>query len=362
MHWELSDEQELFATSLREWLAAKFPTDTVRDLVDAGDTGRFAEALVSEGWWGVGYPEDVDGQGGGELELALAAREFGRAAVPDSRWLAAALSAPLLSAEELAQQVAGETLFVVAVRADRVPGEGEGALQLSADGSTVSGSVSHVLGASAADVFLVPVPGPDGLSIARVSGDVATRRVDNLLDRSRTAASVEFAAAPVMAISSDSGSLHQVRRRAAVLTAADALGSAERMLELAVEYSKQRKQFGQFIGAFQAVKHAAAKMLVTVEAAYSIGLYAAAAADADLDDADTIAAVAKAQVTASVADLADSALTVHGAIGYTWEHDLHLFYKRAKLDRVLFGTPARWNERIASAVLDTASAPSGSEH
>ncbi|UZF57909.1 acyl-CoA dehydrogenase family protein [Gordonia polyisoprenivorans] len=354
MHWELSDEQELFASSLREWLAAKFPTDTVRELVDAGDTAGFAEALVGEGWWGVGYAEEVDGQGGGMLELALAAREFGRAAVPDSRWLAAALSAPLLSAEELAAQVAGEKLFVVAVRADRAPGDGGRPLRLSADGSTVTGSVSHVLAASDADVFLVPVQRPEGLAIARVPADGATRHAEHPLDRSRSAATVDFDAAPVSAVSSDGSSLQQVGRRAAVLIAADALGSAERMLELAVEYSKQRKQFGQFIGSFQAVKHAAAQMLVTVESAYSIALYAAAAADAELADADTIAAVAKAQVTAPVADLADSALTVHGAIGYTWEHDLHLFYKRAKLDRVLFGTPARWNERIAAAVLDTA--------
>ncbi|GAB25456.1 putative acyl-CoA dehydrogenase [Gordonia polyisoprenivorans NBRC 16320 = JCM 10675] len=354
MHWELSDEQELFASSLREWLAAKFPTDTVRELVDAGDTAGFAEALVGEGWWGVGYAEDVDGQGGGILELALAAREFGRAAVPDSRWLAAALSAPLLSVEELAAQVAGEKLFVVAVRADRAPGDGGRTLRLSADGSTVTGSVSHVLAASDADVFLVPVQRPEGLAIARVPADGATTHAEHLLDRSRSAATVDFDAAPVSAVSSDGSSLQQVGRRAAVLIAADALGSAERMLELAVEYSKQRKQFGQFIGSFQAVKHAAAQMLVTVESAYSIALYAAAAADAELADADTIAAVAKAQVTAPVADLADSALTVHGAIGYTWEHDLHLFYKRAKLDRVLFGTPATWNERIAAAVLDTA--------
>jgi len=124
------------------------------------------------------------------------------------------------------------------------------------------------------------------------------------------------------------------------------------MLELAVEYSKQRKQFGQFIGAFQAVKHAAAQMLVAVESSYSIALYAAAALDARLEDADIIAAVAKAQVTSAAAEVAESALTVHGAIGYTWEHDLHLFYKRAKLDRTLCGAPSAWNDRIAESLLD----------
>ena len=142
----------------------------------------------------------------------------------------------------------------------------------------------------------------------------------------------------------------EITTRAAVLVAADALGASERMLQLAVDYSKQRAQFGQPIGSFQAVKHAAAQMLVTVESSMSIVFYAAQSAEQGLPERSTHAAVAKAQVTGGAAALADSALTLHGAIGYTWEHDLHFFYKRAKLDRVLFGAPAAWNERIADAL------------
>lgn len=351
MHWELSDEQELFASSLREWIAAKFPTDTVRELQAASDSTSFADALIGEGWWGVGYSEDVGGQGGGVLELALAAREFGRAAVTDSRWLAAALVAPLLSDDELSAQLSGERRFAAVVRADRMPTWAP----LTVTGSTITGTVRHIVGAADADVLIVPVDGPDGPSWARVAAADASISAENLLDRSRAAAIVEFADAPISDIvASDHTALSRTSTLAGVLIAADALGSAERMLDLAVEYSKQRKQFGQFIGGFQAVKHAAAQMLVAVESSYSIALYAAAAVDARLDDADTIAAVAKAQVTAAVADLAESALTVHGAIGYTWEHDLHLFYKRAKLDRTLYGTPGTWNERVAATLLDEA--------
>jgi alkylation response protein AidB-like acyl-CoA dehydrogenase len=132
--------------------------------------------------------------------------------------------------------------------------------------------------------------------------------------------------------------------------AADALGASERMLQLAVDYSKQRHQFGKPIGSFQAVKHAAAQMLVTVESSLSIVCYAAQSAEEGLPEHATHAGVAKAQVTDGCAEVADRALTLHGAIGYTWEHDLQLFYKRAKLDRVLFGTPAAWNERVADAL------------
>ncbi|WP_037140361.1 acyl-CoA dehydrogenase family protein [Rhodococcoides fascians] len=349
MHWELSDEQELFSKSLREWTAAKFGTESVRAMNKTGNASAFASSLVEEGWWGVGYPEVNDGQGGGILELSLASREFGRSAVPNSPWLAAAVAYPLLTEAELSAQVSGETLTVTALRADRVPLFAP----LEEHGGRISGTVVHVLGAADADVFLVPIGDPACPRFARVAASDVELVADDLLDRSRSTATVIFTNSEFTdAVGVDDAALDRVRDLAAVLTAADALGAAERMLELAVDYSKQRKQFGQFIGAFQAVKHAAAQMLVTVEASYSTALYAAAAVEEGTADASITAAVAKAQVTSAVASLSDSALTVHGAIGYTWEHDLHLFYKRAKLDRTLFGAPAAWNERVAAALLD----------
>ncbi len=351
MHWELSDELELFASSLREWLGAKFPTSVVRDCGSPGTAEPVISALISEGWWGVGYPEEAGGQGGGTLELALASREFGRAAVPNSGWLAAAVVAPTLTKAEVSDQVSGDVRYVAAIRADRVPSWNP----LEANDGRVSGRVPHVLGATAADVFVVPIRAAGVVRLARVAAEHARVSPENLLDLSRAVATVEFADAPYdEGLEVDRRALDRATSLAATLVSADALGSAERMLELSVEYSKQRKQFGRPIGAFQAVKHAAAQMLVTVEASYSTALYAGAALDAGLDDASTVAAVAKAQVTQDVAELADSALTIHGAIGYTWEHDLQLFYKRAKLDRALFGLPPAWNKRIAGAILGEA--------
>jgi alkylation response protein AidB-like acyl-CoA dehydrogenase len=135
--------------------------------------------------------------------------------------------------------------------------------------------------------------------------------------------------------------------RAAVLVAADSLGAMERMLDMAVTYSKHRHQFGVPIGSFQAVKHAAASILVDVEAARSVVYFAAASVDDRGPLSALHAAAAKAQVTAAGTRTGDAALTLHGAIGYTWEHDLHLLYKRAKLDEHLFGAPKTWNERLA---------------
>jgi alkylation response protein AidB-like acyl-CoA dehydrogenase len=172
-----------------------------------------------------------------------------------------------------------------------------------------------------------------------------------LTDRSRCVGDVRLDGAVGSVLGGDgAGALLEAALRAAVLVAADALGVMERMLDLTVEYAGQRRQFGVPIGSFQAVKHAAAEMLVKVEAARSIVYLAAASVEEGRDDAPLHAAAAKAQVTAAASVVADTALTLHGAIGYTWEHELQVLYKRAKLDAPLFGAPAVWNERLADAL------------
>jgi alkylation response protein AidB-like acyl-CoA dehydrogenase len=354
MHWELSEEQNLYANSLREWLAARAAPDIVRAWLDGGDVESFDDALIEEGWSAVGFDEEAGGQGGGLLEQALTSREFGRLAVPSASWLARAVADVALLGEPALRRSMVEKgrLTALAVRCDRIPDIPSG-LQWT-DGH-LSGEVPHVLAAARADHFLVPVQCADGSTgFVVVEPDCGQVRVRprNLLDLSRSAADVTFDAAPARLIECDdpAETLRRIGHHAAVLVAADSLGTAERMLELTVEYAKQRKQFGRPIASFQAVKHAAAQMLVTVEAAYSVALFAAASLQDDADEAGTHAAVAKAQVTANCAILADSALTVHGAIGYTWEYDLQLLYKRANLDRVLFGAPSAWNERIADAL------------
>jgi alkylation response protein AidB-like acyl-CoA dehydrogenase len=351
MHWELSEEQDLFVSSLREWLQERAGSSTVRGWLDAGDHTAFERLFVEEGWAGVGFDENLGGQGGGLLELALTARELGRATAPSASWLQSAIVVPALTDEPELVRAAAEAgeVTALAVRADRIPGTTS--VQNSAD--RLSGRIPCVLGAARASRFVVPVPNGDVTSMWLVDSAAGGLGVDPrpLLDRSRDAADIALDDVPARRLEIDAtATLNEIATRAAVLVAADALGACERMLHLAVDYSKQRHQFGQPIGAFQAVKHAAAQMLVTVESSMSIAFYAAQSVEEDQSERAIHAAVAKAQVTGHAAELADSALTLHGAVGYTWEHDLHLFYKRAKLDRVLFGTPAAWNERIADAL------------
>jgi alkylation response protein AidB-like acyl-CoA dehydrogenase len=351
MRWELSEEQELFTTSLREWLGERAGSAAVRSWLDAGDLSGFERVFRGEGWAGVGFDEQLGGQGGGMLELALTARELGRAAAPSAGWLQSAIVVPALAdAPALIRETldSGE-VTALAVRADSIP-----AAAPSVQGSgRLRGRIPCVLGAAHSRRLLVPVADREATSLWLVdSAEVGVQtRPRPLLDRSRDVADVVLDDVAARRLEIDaSAAIGEIATRAAVLVAADALGASERMLQLAVDYSKQRQQFGRPIGAFQAVKHAAAQMLVTVESAMSIVCYAAQSVEEGLPDRAIHAAVAKAQVSRGGADLADSALTLHGAIGYTWEHDLHLFYKRAKLDRVLFGTPAAWNEHIAGAL------------
>jgi alkylation response protein AidB-like acyl-CoA dehydrogenase len=352
MRWELSEEQELFTTSLREWLGERAASATVRGWLDAGDLSSFERTFVGEGWAGVGFGEELGGQGGGLLELALTARELGRAAAPSAGWLQSSIVAPALTDEPALMSEALESgeVTALAARSDRIP---TATTSVQSSAGRLRGRIPSVLGAARSRRLLVPVADGEGAALWLVDGADAGVRTHprTLLDRSRDVADVVLDDVAARRLEIDAAAtIDEIATRAAVLVAADALGASERMLQLAVDYSKQRQQFGRPIGSFQAVKHAAAQMLVTVESAMSIVCYAAQSAEEGLPERAIHASVAKAQVTRDSAQLADSALTLHGAIGYTWEHDLHLFYKRTKLDRVLFGTPASWNERIADAL------------
>ncbi|NKQ51898.1 acyl-CoA dehydrogenase [Amycolatopsis sp. K13G38] len=331
MRWTLTEDQELFRDSFRGWLERFAPVEKVRGWLDSGDPGEFERRFVEEGWFTVGTPEELGGQGGGLVELALAAEQLGRAAAPSSAWLAAVLAAPFLSQspEIAATSLEDGEFAVLALDASR---------PLDA-ATTGNATTRYVLGGDRAHRFVVP--GGDGVRVVEASDvDVAPRK---LLDRSRSVADVSVSGESTV-------DLGPLALRAAVLVAADSLGAAERMLELAVDYSKQRQQFGVPIGSFQAVKHAAAQMLVDVEAARSLVYYAAASVEQGHEECALHAAAAKAQVCAAAERAADAALTLHGAIGYTWEHDLQLFYKRAKFNNMLFGSPAVWNERLAAAL------------
>lgn len=350
MRWELSAEQADFRSVLADWLSGTCTSEALRGWLDTGDHAAFDERFVADGWFGVGSAEDLGGEGGGLVELALTAEELGWVAAPASAWLGSMLALPALAALPEAGKalLADGVATVLAVPAGAVP---NGASSVVERDGRLAGAVSTVLAAGRARRLVVPVAGEHGPAVRLVDVDQAGVQIRGraLTDRSRSVADVEFDGAVGSAIPVDdvAAVLDDVALRAAVLVAADSLGVMEQMLDATVEYVQQRTQFGVVIGSFQAVKHAAAEMLVKVEAARSIVYLAAASVESGHEDAPLHAAAAKAQVCGSVGAVADSALTLHGAIGYTREHDLHIFYKRGKLDAELFGSPDTWNDRLA---------------
>jgi alkylation response protein AidB-like acyl-CoA dehydrogenase len=349
MQWKLSDEQDAYRASLRDWLADVASSQKVRDWQDSGDAAPFEERFVRDGMAGVGVSEEHGGQGGGVVELALTAEELAYAAAPSAAWLATVLAVPALP-PALAEAALGGRHAALLVPAEELPLQAP-ALSIDADGR-VTGAVPRVLlGGRAASYVAVVDDGESRFLRLIEDGPGITTTPRRLLDRSREVADVRLDGAPSTPLAADATEyLLHATDLAGVLVAADSLGATQRMLDLAVSYSKQRKQFGVPIGSFQAVKHAAATILVGVEAGRSGVYFAAASVDARDPERALHAAAVKAQVTAEGAVAADTALTMHGAIGYTWEHDLQLFYKRARLDEHLYGPPATWNERIADAL------------
>jgi alkylation response protein AidB-like acyl-CoA dehydrogenase len=347
--WKLTEEQEAYRDALQGWLTSVADPSQVRAWLDKGDRDTFEQRLVADGLAGVGFAEELGGQGGGMVELALTAELLGRVAAPSSGWLATVLAVPALADRpELAAAALAGAVVTLAVPAE-LPPDAAPTLEVDANG-LVSGAVARVLAADRAAhlVVLVVREGRPELRLVDMTGEGVSVSEHELLDRSRAVADVQLrsAASVLLDVHADEV-LAEAAARAAVLVAADSLGAAHRMLDMTVQYSLQRKQFGVPIGSFQAVKHAAATILVGVEAGRSIVYFAAASVQDRADGHLLHAAAAKAQVTQEGVRTADSALTLHGAIGYTWEHDLHLYYKRAKLDEQLFGSPDRWNERIA---------------
>ena len=364
MRVELSDEQEFLREAVAGALAREATPARVREWADARDTGAADELAVRQGWTGIGLAEELGGQGGGVIELAVMAEELGRTATPWDRLLGSALALQALAGSaqdagrELAAAVAeGERAAVLCLDGRRLPAPWpESVLQ----GDTLTLSADYVPGAAGADL-IVPVAVDDGVRLLAVAGGQATVTPRALVDHTRSLAAVqcrETATTDLGTVSTEE--FARATATAAVLVAADALGAAAQLLESTVAYVGDRRQFGVAVGSFQAVKHAAAMMLVDVEAARSAVRYASWAVDSATEDAGAWASIAKLHACGSAPHVADKALFLHGAIGYTWEHDLQFQFKRTKSDEPLFGDPDAHRDRLADGLaLVPALAPTG---
>jgi alkylation response protein AidB-like acyl-CoA dehydrogenase len=340
----LSDEQKLLEQTLRRYLAESVPTTRVREIM-AGDTAHDARLwadLAELGVVGVLVPEAQDGSGLGMLDAALVAQSLGFAATPAPFLatsvmapVALAAAAPALQAEWLPRIAAGRAVLGAAFSETLSRRDDFG---VRADGDRLHGRALFAIDAGAADAFLVAaaadrialVPqGAAGLAVAALTTIDKTRRVAELgFEGVRPATWIE---APGVAL--------RVITAARVAIAADALGACDRALEMAVAYAKQREQFGRAIATFQAVKHLCSEMAAEIEPARSLVWYAAHAFDHRPEEAERMALLAKAHLCEVATSVVRTATEVHGGIGFTSEYDLHLWFKRAGLDRQLLGSP-----------------------
>jgi alkylation response protein AidB-like acyl-CoA dehydrogenase len=321
MNFDFTDDQRAIKETARDLLASRFKLERLRELAESKSYGDDAWSEISElGWPGIFISEEHGGQGLGILELVILLEELGYVLAP----------LPFLSnaAAGLVLQETGST--------DRLEGVASGQSRGTV-GFVKDGRANLVPDADDAD-FIVLIDGTDATLIER-----ADAQVDPIdaIDPTRRYATVQANGGEAL------GDASRARDLIALAVAAELVGISQRALEMAVEYAKDRKQFDRPIGAYQAVSHQCAEMLKQVEGARSLVYYAGWAADAAPDEFSLAASMAKAYASDAGWHVTASALQVHGGIGFTWEHDLHWFLKRAKTDGVLFGSARDHRERVA---------------
>jgi len=333
MNFDFTDDQQAIKRTARDLLAERFKPDTVRELAEAE---RYDDAHWSEiaelGWTGIFVDEAHGGQGLGLVEAAILAEELGYAVAP----------VPFLAnaAAGLAIQHAGSD----AQRERLLPGIASGDAPAAA-GVLRDGVAGLVPDADAAvAIVLLPAPGADGDALVLDRADCDVEPVA-AIDQTRRYARVTPHPGAGEALPGDPAAATD---RIATLAAAEIVGTIQRTLEMAVDYARDRQQFGRPIGAYQAVSHRCADMLREVESARSTTYWAAWAADSEPQTLPLAASMTKALASDAGWSVPAAALQVHGGIGFTWEHDLHFLLKRAKVDGALFGSAAEHRERVAA--------------
>jgi alkylation response protein AidB-like acyl-CoA dehydrogenase len=326
MRFDLAEEQKAIKASARDFLSARYPMRRVRELAEAGsyDDAAWRE-IAAMGWPGLAIPEAHGGQGLGLVELSVLLEEFGYALAPSP--FLSTVTAGLLVAH------AGSD----AQRQKWLPGIASGET-VAALGVADRRGIALVPDAGVASLIVLV----DGDTARVVEGPVAAGERVETIDPTRSFFPMETGAGEPL-----EGDVAGGVDLAEVALAAELVGIAQRSMEMAVEYAKTRQQFGRPIGAYQAVSHRCATMLLETESARSATLFAAWAAGNDPAALPLAASVAKVTAADAGWHVTSSSLQVLGGIGFTWEHDLHFLLKRAKVDGHLLGTASRHRDRIA---------------
>jgi alkylation response protein AidB-like acyl-CoA dehydrogenase len=337
MNFDFTDDQRSIKSTAKEFLAARYKPEKLRELAEAGE---YDDAIWNEmrelGWSGIFVDEAYQGQGLGIVELVILMEEMGYALAPS----------PFFSnvAAGLVIQQAGSDEQKERWLPGIATGEARGAA-----GVVTNGRAPLVPDAEGAAVIVLMEPGGRATLVEGSAADVEP--VDTI-DSTRKFASVSADGGESL-----EGDVTGGADRIATALAAELTGVAQRTMDFAVQYAKERKQFDRPIGAYQAVSHRCAQMLMEVESARALTYFAGYAADSEPDELSLAASTAKAYASDAGWRVSASSLQVHGGIGFTWEHDLHFFLKRAKTDGHLFGTARQHRDRVAELSMARAAAP-----
>ena len=356
-----SDTEEALRAGVRRLLTDRCPPESVAAVYDdpARDFSGVWQILAGElGVAGLLVPESLGGAGAGAREAAVVCEEIGRAVAPVPFLTSAVLATVALlragDTETVAALAAGRTTAVLTVPLSSAPGDRLTGVAIGADGLT--GQVSSVADAVAADLLVVPVAGSNGLELHTVSTTAPGVEVSPVvsLDMTRPLADVRFAGAVSSRVDGGSGgvgpALDAALQAGVALLASEQLGVAQWCFDTTLAYVKQRKQFGRSIGSYQAIKHRVVEMWLRVGSAGAAARYAAGGCAADDADAPIAAAVAAAYCGDAAVYVAEECIQLHGGIGMTWEYPAHLYLKRAKADQLAFGTGYRHRTRLAELV------------
>jgi alkylation response protein AidB-like acyl-CoA dehydrogenase len=369
-----SEEQELLRDAARKFLDSQCTTKFVREMMAAETavTPEFWRQLAENGWLGIAFSEADGGSGLGLTELVVLMEEVGRAVMPGPYPATVLLGgAAIAEAGSVAQRrewlpriAAGEAKATLAWIEPNARWDAAGitaSARETGGGFTLSGTKMFVPDAHLADIIVVAARTRDGstmedgvsLLLVPKGSDGVTIKLLPSVDETRKLCEVHFdnlrvpAAALIGELHQGWGPLSRLVDRAAVALAAEICGVAQRVLDMTVEYAKMRTAFGKPIGSYQGVKHKCADMLVDIENAKSLTYYAAWAVDEGDPEAAVAVSMAKAAASDAGRKVCAAGIQLHGGIGMTWEHDLHLYLKRAKADEVALGDASWHRERVA---------------
>jgi alkylation response protein AidB-like acyl-CoA dehydrogenase len=339
---EPTDEQRELRSGAAALLADRCPPSLVRSVIEKGaDSSELWAALVDQGWTALTVSESAGGMGLGPIEAGILAEELGRVVAPVPWWETVGAYASVVPADALADVVSGSVTATVAGLGDSRTGRSGFVAHRSGSGWVLDGRDDAVPRLGSVDRVAVLAQTPDGLGVFAV--EAAAAPIDTI-DATRPWAGLETSSTPAEHL----GPAPALGVATALaLLSAEAVGVCQALLEATIGYVKVREQFGVPIGSFQAVKHGLADAHLLVQRARAAVTWALLCLAEQHADAVLASHLAKVAASDAAAEVPRVALQYHGGIGYTWEHDLHLWLKRARTDSVLMGTAAAHRQRVA---------------